>query len=184
MKNGIKLAAAILVFGAGIATFGVFAASAIAGGEHQVVVCKYVGTPGVDETLQTGENPIVVDSHALPGFTGAFPFAFADKQGQSIAIRWAVNSHDGDISECPAPSGPPPCTEDCGPPPCTTDCGPPPCVTDCGPPSTCEDTGDCPVPPPVVKHHHHKPRVPKVPKSPGIKQYKQDVTNGADTGGG
>jgi hypothetical protein len=68
-------------------------------GEHKVVVCKYVGTPGVDETLQTGDNPLLVDYHSVPGFTGTFPYAFADAQGQSIAIRWSFT--DGSISECP-----------------------------------------------------------------------------------
>ena len=79
-------------------------------GEHQVVVCKYVGTPGADERLQTGNNPIVVDSHALEGqgFTGAFPFDFSDQQGHSKAIRWASGPHDGDLAECP---GQPPLTE-------------------------------------------------------------------------
>jgi hypothetical protein len=74
-------------------------------GEHQVVVCKYVGTPGVDERLQTGNNPITPAASSLPGFTGTFPWVFADAQGRSIAIRWAASSHDGDISECPTPHG-------------------------------------------------------------------------------
>jgi hypothetical protein len=105
---------AVIGLGALMAAFGVFVVVALAGdkvvgpnGEHQVVVCKYVGTPGVDERLQTGQNPIVVDSNALAeGFTGTVPWAFADAQGRSIAIRWAADSHDGDISECPAPQGP------------------------------------------------------------------------------
>jgi len=33
---------------------------------HKVFVCKYVGKPGVDERLQTGNNPISVDSNAPP----------------------------------------------------------------------------------------------------------------------
>lgn len=79
-------------------------------GEHQVVVCKYVGIPGVGERLQTGSNPIVVDSHALEGrgFNGAFPFDFSDQHGNSKAIRWASGPHDGSISECP---GQPPASE-------------------------------------------------------------------------
>lgn len=79
-------------------------------GEHQVVVCKYVGIPGVGERLQTGSNPIVVDSHALEGrgFTGAFPFDFSDQQGNSKAIRWASGPHDGSLAECP---GQPPAIE-------------------------------------------------------------------------
>ena len=93
---------------AGFATSDVAAGDKLEGpnGEHKVVVCKYVGTPGVDERLQTGNNPITPDANSLPGFTGTFPWEFADAQGQSIAIRWAADSHDGDISECPAPRGP------------------------------------------------------------------------------
>lgn len=77
-------------------------------GEHKVVVCKYVGTPGVDETLQTGQNPIVVDYHALgSGFDGTFPFAFSDAQGHSLAVQWTDDVHFSDLSVCPAPEGPP-----------------------------------------------------------------------------
>ena len=40
-------------------------------GEYKkVYVCKYVGTPGVDERLQTGNNPISVDTSALKNFNG------------------------------------------------------------------------------------------------------------------
>jgi hypothetical protein len=78
------------------------AAQATEGDPHQVVVCKYVGTPGVDEVLQTGQNPIVVDVAALEeGFDGTFPFEFEDAQGNSIAIRYAENAQDGSIEECP-----------------------------------------------------------------------------------
>jgi|SRR5688572_14195704 len=77
-------------------------------GEHQVVVCKYVGTPGVDEELQTGQNPIVVDYHALlgAGFNGTFPFAFSDAQGQSIAVQWTDDVHFSDLSVCPPGDSP------------------------------------------------------------------------------
>jgi len=73
------------------------------GDPHKVVVCKYVGTPGVDERLQTGNNPIVVDEASLEGdgFDGTFPFEFEDAHGKSIAIRYALDSHDGSITECP-----------------------------------------------------------------------------------
>ena len=78
-------------------------------GEHLVVVCKYVGTPHVDEQLQTGNNPIVVDSQTLENRGGIFEgfahatnyFEFYDEQGKSIAIRWATDSQDGSIEECP-----------------------------------------------------------------------------------
>lgn len=77
-------------------------------GEHQVVVCKYVGTPGVDEVLQTGQNPIVVDYHALlgAGFDGTFPFPFSDAQGQSIAVQWTADVHFSDLSVCPPGDSP------------------------------------------------------------------------------
>src|SRR4051794_6500823 len=35
---------------------------------HKVFVCKYVGTPGVNERLQTGNNPISVDLHSINEF--------------------------------------------------------------------------------------------------------------------
>src|SRR5512138_2905598 len=59
---------------AGFATSDVAAGDKLEGpnGEHKVVVCKYVGTPGVDERLQTGNNPITPDANSLPGFTGTF----------------------------------------------------------------------------------------------------------------
>ncbi len=73
---------------------------------HGAYVCKYVGTPGVDETLQTGQNPIEVDSHALEGdgFAGSFPFAFSDAHGKSIAIGWSGDDYPVlGIDSCPAP---------------------------------------------------------------------------------
>jgi hypothetical protein len=105
----------VLVLVAVVAAFGLAATAASAGaqgpgpnGEHKVVVCKYVGTPGVDERLQTGNNPIVVDYHSLPGFDPAsngFPYAFADAQGQSIAVMWTFDMHFSDLSVCPQGNG-------------------------------------------------------------------------------
>lgn len=121
----------------------VFPANATEGDPHQVVVCKYVGTPGEDERLQTGNNPIVVDTAALEkdGFDGTFPFAFEDAQGNSIAIRYAENSHDGDISECPGYVSPTPT-----PTPTET-----PTPTDTPTPST-PPTHHTKTPPPPDKH--------------------------------
>jgi hypothetical protein len=73
---------------------------------HKVFVCKYVGTPGAGETLQTGQNPIEVDSHALEGdgFAGSFPFPFSDAHGKSIAIGWSGEDYPVlGIGSCPAP---------------------------------------------------------------------------------
>jgi hypothetical protein len=82
-------------------------------GESQgkVYVCKYVGTPGVDETLQTGQNPIEVSVNALEseGFAGVFPFAFEDAQGNSVAIGYSGNGHpELTIDDCPQPVTPSP----------------------------------------------------------------------------
>src|SRR5574338_388741 len=55
---------------------------------HKSYVCKYVGTPGVDERLQTGRNPIWVDTHALLGSDGETYVGqeFKDAQGRSVVI--------------------------------------------------------------------------------------------------
>lgn len=119
MKKGLAwrftLAVTIMAVGAYVIMTAPGFASA---GLHKVVVCKYVGTPGVNERLQTGGNPIVVDYHSLgAGFTGTFPYAFNDAQGRSIAVQYTDDVHFSDLSVCPAPDGPPPCEVDCGPPP-------------------------------------------------------------------
>lgn len=90
-------------------------------GQHQntytkkVIVCKWVGTPGEDEVLQTGQNPIAVSTNALEGkgFAGEFPFEFSDAQGRSVAVRYATGPTDngdlvtdcgGEPSETPSPT--------------------------------------------------------------------------------
>jgi len=104
----------LLILLAGLTILVMPAANATEGDPHQVLVCKYVGTPGVDETLQTGQNPIVVDEAALEGdgFVGVFPFEFSDAQGKSIAIRFLAEDESPgdpfDIAECPLPDSPTP----------------------------------------------------------------------------
>jgi len=69
----------------------------------KVYVCKYVGTPGVDERLQTGDNPISVSINSLKGFSGLGSF-FNDKQGRSVAIAWDNGDRqEPPVSMCPAP---------------------------------------------------------------------------------
>ena len=71
---------------------------------HKVYVCKYVGTPGTNERLQTGDNPISVDTHSLSGFTGLGSF-FNDAQGRSIAIAWDNGDHtEPSVTMCPPPA--------------------------------------------------------------------------------
>jgi len=72
--------------------------------DKKVWVCKYVGTPFVDERLKDGKNPIEVSVNTLKGFDGTFPWEFADEHGQSIAVKFAKYS-DEDV-ECPEPRVP------------------------------------------------------------------------------
>ena len=71
---------------------------------HKVFVCKYVGKPGVDERLQTGDNPISVDVDSLKNFTGIGSF-FNDKQGRSVAIAFDTGQPEPSVSQCPTPPG-------------------------------------------------------------------------------
>ncbi len=75
---------------------------------HKSYVCKYVGTPGVDEVLQTGQNPIWVDNHSIdedPVVEGSY---FTDKQGRSFVLVANTAKLDPEPSAdaCPAPEGP------------------------------------------------------------------------------
>ena len=119
----------------------------------KVFVCKYVGQPGVDERLQTGDNPISVSVSSIPNYQGVGSY-FADQQGRSFVL--AVDdtppgpAGDPGVGACPEPQGPPhdECPNLPGDQPAGTDCNPPPvdvCPnlpgnqpegTDCTPPPT------------------------------------------------
>ncbi len=75
---------------------------------HKSYVCKYVGTPGVDERLQTGQNPIWVDNHSLLGHDGTTYVGelFSDAQSRSVVIFANTPKLDPEptISDCPATS--------------------------------------------------------------------------------
>ena len=112
--TGVAVAAALLTapLVAAPAAFGATnalhaaAATAAVDDNKKVVVCKYVVTPGDDELLQTGNNPIVVSKNALgKEFVGLFPFPFADGQGASVAIGW--DGEGLDITDCPGAEEPP-----------------------------------------------------------------------------
>jgi len=78
-----------------------------ASGEGKVFVCKYVGKPGVDERLQTGNNPISVSVNAIkvdPVVVGAY---FADAQGRSFVLAYDVGQPEPNVSACPQPDVPP-----------------------------------------------------------------------------
>ena len=78
---------------------------------HKSYVCKYVGTPGVDETLQTGQNPIWVDNHSLTGKDDSVVQVgdtFSDEQGTSVVVvaNTARLDPEPGVDQCPAPVGP------------------------------------------------------------------------------
>lgn len=75
----------------------------------KVFVCKYVGTPGVDEVLQTGNNPQSVSVNAIPDYQGVGSY-FADAHGRSYVLSEDTRTGGGqegvpDVSECPAAEG-------------------------------------------------------------------------------
>jgi hypothetical protein len=72
-------------------------------GADKWFVCKYVGTPGVDETLQTGNNPISVAASAIgidPVVPGTF---FADSQGRSYVLVADTGQAEPSVDLCPPP---------------------------------------------------------------------------------
>jgi hypothetical protein len=86
----------------------------------KVFVCKYVGTPGVDEVLQTGQNPIDVSVNAIgedPVVIGSY---FNDAHGRSYVLAYDTGQDEPDVSECP---GGPIVTTTTNPPVTTTTLG-------------------------------------------------------------
>lgn len=103
---GFGVAGLAMVLGA-IALVAVTAASATEPEPEgkKVWVCKYVGTPGVDEVLQTGDagspGAIDVSVNALGNYSGLGSY-FNDKQGRSYAVG---PEHDHPLAD-DAPAGP------------------------------------------------------------------------------
>jgi hypothetical protein len=115
--NRLAAASAVTaVAGAGVLLFAVNTTVSNAAPADKYFVCKFVGTPGDGETLQTGNNPISVSGNALPdGVTvGSF---FPDAQGRSFVIAIDNTGNGGGQSGEPT-------AEDClaviQPPPPTT----------------------------------------------------------------
>ena len=68
----------------------------------KVWVCKYVGTPGDDERLKEGKNPIEVSSNALPGKPDnpQVGESFTDQHGRSFVVQ--IGGDDPGADACPA----------------------------------------------------------------------------------
>ncbi|MFZ2126372.1 MAG: LPXTG cell wall anchor domain-containing protein [Candidatus Microsaccharimonas sp.] len=72
----------------------------------KVFVCKYVGTPGVDEALQTGQNPISVSVNSIQNWDGIIPGYFSDAHDRSYVLEYDEGQEEPDVSECPDPDDP------------------------------------------------------------------------------
>jgi hypothetical protein len=73
----------------------------------RVWVCKYVGTPGDDERLQSGNNPIRVSGNAADKDNDGQVFVgdqFADAQGRSVIVQ--IEGEDPGVDAC-SPTPPP-----------------------------------------------------------------------------
>lgn len=76
----------------------------------KVYVCKYVGTPGVDERLQTGQNPIEVSVNAIQNnqWDGTVPGWFSDAHDRSYVLGYVPMDPEPDLSDCPNTTKPEP----------------------------------------------------------------------------
>jgi len=81
----------------------------------KVFVCKYVGTPGVDERLQTGQNPISVSVNSIQNnqWDGTVPGYFSDAHDRSYVLAYDEGQAEPDVSDCPAVTPPPVVTKVC-----------------------------------------------------------------------
>lgn len=71
-----------------------------------VYVCKYVGKPGVNERLKSGQNPIKVAASSVPQPVKVGSY-FADAQGRSYVLALDTGQPAPSRSDCPsADSGP------------------------------------------------------------------------------
>ena len=93
-----------------IAAVGLVALSApayAADADSMVWVCKYVGTPGVDEVLSPGENPIRVSGNSADEDMDGQVFVgdqFADAQGRSVVVQ--IEGPDPGADICASPLSP------------------------------------------------------------------------------
>ena len=75
----------------------------------QVWVCKYVGTPNVDETLKSGKNPILVSGNSVDKPKDGQVFVgdqFADAHERSVVVQIDGEEPSADIcSPTPPPDG-------------------------------------------------------------------------------
>ena len=74
-----------------------------------VWVCKYVGTPGGDEVLKAGKNPIEVSGNSVDKDKDGQVFVgdqFADAQGRSVVVQIGGEDPGADICSPTPPPDP------------------------------------------------------------------------------
>ena len=79
----------------------------------KVWVCKYVGTPGEDEVLKEGKNPIKVSGNSVDKDKDGQIFVgdqFADAQGRSVVVQIGGEDPGSDICSPTPPAVIPPTT--------------------------------------------------------------------------
>ena len=94
----------LMLAGLAMLMFSVMPVSAAPGDKW--FVCKYVGTPGVDEVLQTGQNPISVSENAIPISPVVAGATFNDNQGRSLVLEQDIGQEEP-FAECPEVPPPP-----------------------------------------------------------------------------
>ncbi len=140
---------------------------------HKSYVCKYVSKPGEAERLQTGQNPIFVDNHALLGGPGDVYVGQEFKDGQFRSVVIVANTPklnpEPGVDQCP-PVTPPPSPS---PSPSNT-----PSESPSPSPSNTPSESPSPSPspkPPVVNPPVTPPKEPETPKSPDTPKEKTVV---------
>lgn len=108
--GGIAIAALAVIVGVGALTVNVQADQGGGRGsnhetkskEKKVWVCKYVGTPGVNERLKSGKNPISTSVNSIEHnqWDGSIPGWFSDKHDRSFVLAYDGDNKQPDISNC------------------------------------------------------------------------------------
>jgi hypothetical protein len=99
----LSISAAATIAGVGLVAFS-SPAQAVDAGSTKVWVCKYVGTPGIDETLKEGKNPIFVDGNAADkDHDGQVNVGdqFADAQERSVIVQIGGENENPGCSQTP-----------------------------------------------------------------------------------
>lgn len=73
--------------------------------EPKVFICKFIGEPGINERLQTGQNPINVSQNSIKDFQGVGSY-FNDAHGRSYVLAIDVGQDEPSVDQCPAPETP------------------------------------------------------------------------------